>query len=55
MKHNILITTTDALVILKALRECNFENDDDKRLAYDLIETIKANVGKDLQNKEMQK
>lgn len=48
MKHLISITTVDALIILKALQNYDFQNDVDRKCADRLIESITKNVVKDL-------
>lgn len=47
MKHRITITTIDALVIIKALRN-DLGNETDNRLAENLIDNITEKVAKDL-------
>lgn len=52
MKHNIEISTVEALLIVQLLRENSLENETDKEMARRLKDTIIERVAMQLSAKE---
>lgn len=52
MKHNIEISTVEALLIVQLLRENNLENETDKLIAKRLKDTIIEKVASQLSKNE---
>ena len=52
MKHNIEISTVEALLIVQLLRENSLENETDKLIAKRLKDTIIEKVAMQLREKE---